>query len=106
MPSGLYTEGTCAEDTATQGCDRSADSGPEWQAASVACRVNVIRVAYFPDLAPYAYGHRVHPGVVHVGWLDGVHPFPEGAVDRHLIEKMKSLAAKPVELYRGFHICE
>ena len=66
----------------------------------------LIRVAYFPDLAPYAYGRGVHPGVVHVGWLDGVHPFPKGAVDRHLIEKMKLLAAKPVELYRGRHVCE
>src|ERR1700730_13375838 len=63
-------------------------------------------VAYFPDLAPYSYGHYSHPGVVHVGWLDGVHPFPKGNVDSQLIEKMKLLAAKPVELYRGRHICE
>jgi hypothetical protein len=44
--------------------------------------------------------------VVHVGWLDGTHPFPKGSVERRLIEKMKVLAEKPVELYRGFHICE
>jgi hypothetical protein len=35
-------------------------------------------MAYFPDLAPYAYGHGIHPGVVHVGWLDGEHPFARG----------------------------
>lgn len=63
-------------------------------------------VAYFPDLAPYSYGHSSHPGVVHVGWLDGVHAFPKGHVDGRLIEKVKLLAAKPVELYRGRHICE
>lgn len=63
-------------------------------------------MAYFPDLSPYAYGHHVHPGVVHVGWLDNVHPFPHGTVEDHLIEKMKRLAAKPVELYRGKHTCE
>jgi hypothetical protein len=41
-----------------------------------------------------------------VGWLDGIHPFPTGKVERSLIEKMKLLASKPVELYRGVHICE
>jgi hypothetical protein len=63
-------------------------------------------VAYFPDLAPYSYGRFPHPGVVHVGWLDGVHPFPKGYVDGRLIEKMKLLATEPVELYRGTHTCE
>jgi hypothetical protein len=63
-------------------------------------------VAYFPDLSPYAYGHEAHPGVVHVGWLDGIHPYPTGTVNTRLIEKMKLLAKKPVELYRGKHICE
>jgi hypothetical protein len=63
-------------------------------------------MAYFPDLSPYAYGHYSHPGVVHVGWLDGIHPYPKGAVVARLIEKMKLLASKPVELYRGKHICE
>jgi len=63
-------------------------------------------MAYFPDLSPYAYGHGEHRGVVHVGWLDGIHPFARGTVDGRLIEKMKQLAAKPVELYRGKHICE
>jgi hypothetical protein len=63
-------------------------------------------VAYFPDLAAYAYGHGHHPGVVHIGWLDGEHPFPKGHVDSRLIEKMKLLATKPVELYFGMHTCE
>jgi hypothetical protein len=60
-------------------------------------------MAYFQDLSPYAYGHGAHPGVVHVGWLDGTHPFPKGSVDSCLIEKMKFLAERPVELYRGKH---
>jgi hypothetical protein len=63
-------------------------------------------MAYFPDLVPYAYGRGPHPGIVHVGWLDGIHSFPKGAVDRRLIDKLKLLATKPVELYRGKHICE
>lgn len=68
--------------------------------------VETRNVAYFPDLAPYSYGDGSHPGVVHIGWLDGVHPFPKGSVAQDLIEKMKLLATKPVELYRGRHICE
>ena len=63
-------------------------------------------MAYFPDLAPYAYGYRLHAGVVHVGWLDGTHPFPKGSVDCQMLGKIKALAARPVELYRGRHICE
>jgi len=63
-------------------------------------------VTYFPDHSPYAYGHGSHPGVVHVGWLDNSHPYPKGAVDTRLIEKMKLLASNPVELYRGRHVCE
>jgi hypothetical protein len=63
-------------------------------------------VAYFPDLAPYGYGHGVHPCVVRVGWLDAVRSFPKGLVAPRLIEKMKLLAANPVELRRGRHVCE
>ena len=63
-------------------------------------------MAYFPDLAPYAYGSGSHPGVVHVGWLDGEHDFSRGSVQRCLVDKIKALTANPVELYRGTHICE
>ncbi len=63
-------------------------------------------MTYFSDHSPYAYGHGSHPGVVHVGWLDNIHAYPKGAVDARLIEKMKLLASKPLQLYRGMHICE
>jgi hypothetical protein len=63
-------------------------------------------MAYFPDLSPYAYGSYSHPGVVHIGWLDNIHPFPKGKVSDHLLEKMRKLAKKPTELYRGVHVCE
>jgi hypothetical protein len=63
-------------------------------------------MSYFPDLSPYAYGRGSHPRVVHVGWLDDKHLFATGDVDVQLIEKMKCLASKPVELYRGKHPCE
>lgn len=63
-------------------------------------------MTYFPDLSPYAYGHDVHKDVVHVGWLDNIHPFPIGHVRRNLIEKIKALTTKPVRLSRGYHYCE
>jgi len=63
-------------------------------------------VTYFHDLTPYAYGRHSHLGVVHVGWLDDTHAFAQGTVATALIEKMRLLATKPVELYRGKHVCE
>jgi hypothetical protein len=63
-------------------------------------------MAHFPDLSPYAYGHQPHPGVVHVGWLDGSHDYSRGKVAGHVIERLMQLATQPTELYRGFHICE
>jgi hypothetical protein len=63
-------------------------------------------MAYFPDLAPYAYSRLPQPGIVHIGWLDNIHDFPKGTVPPHLLEKLKQLALNPVELYRGYHFCE
>ena len=63
-------------------------------------------MSYFPDLSPYAYGHGQHPNVVHVGWLDGTHDFAKGSLAPRLVEKLKKLAQRPVELYRGQHACE
>ena len=63
-------------------------------------------MAYFVDLSSYRYGSRTQPGVIHIGWLDAAHEFAKGSVAAALIAKMKQKAARPVELYRGFHVCE
>lgn len=63
-------------------------------------------MAYFPDLSPYGYGNSRPEGVLHVGWLDSNHTFAQGHVPQHLIDKIKTLAEHPVELYRGYHMCE
>ena len=39
------------------------------------------------------------------GWITFI-PIPKGLLRPRQIEKMKLPASKPVELYRGFHICE
>jgi hypothetical protein len=41
-----------------------------------------------------------------VGWLDNVQAYSRGEVEGRLLQKMKLLASKPVELYRGKHVCE
>jgi hypothetical protein len=63
------------------------------------------QVTYFPDLTPYIYGSSAR-GLLNVGWLDNKHPYTQGPVDARLIEKVKTLATKPVELYMGVHTCE
>jgi hypothetical protein len=63
-------------------------------------------MAYFPDLSPYNYSAPTQPGVVHVGWLCSAHPYPKGSVAPHLIDKLKVLAEQPVELFRGYHVCD
>lgn len=63
-------------------------------------------MSYYVDMSPYEYGSRTQPGVVHVGWLDGEHPYSRGVVPSELLDKMMELAKAPVELYRGFHACE
>lgn len=63
-------------------------------------------MAYFPDLSPYEYSDGRHPNVVNVGWLCVAHPYPKGEVAPHLIAKLKKLSKHPVELYRGFHVCD
>ena len=70
---------------------------------------------YFPDLSPYSYddhavtgrGHRrTRPNVLNVGWLSAQRDFPRRVPDRAFLASLKRLAQSPVELYRGYHICE
>ena len=63
-------------------------------------------MAYFKDLSPYRYAGIHQQGILHVGWLDGSHPFPKGEVSGEALEAMEELAKFPVEEYRGFHTCE
>jgi len=62
---------------------------------------------YFPDLTSYEYG-RTEPqaNVLNVGWLSAAHPFSNGVPDHRLISALQRLAASPVNLYRGSHLCE
>ena len=62
---------------------------------------------YFADLTPYEYGGtEPQANVLSVGWLSAVHSVPTGAFDERLIVALQQLAASPVNLYRGSHLCE
>jgi len=63
-------------------------------------------MAHFDDLSPYRYSHREESGVVHVGWLGRGHGYTTGSVPVALVVKMRKLAERPVELYRGYHVCD
>jgi hypothetical protein len=62
---------------------------------------------FFADLTPYEYG-REEPrsNVLNVGWLSREHSFPTGGVSDAFINVLRRLVASPVNLYRGYHICE
>jgi hypothetical protein len=62
---------------------------------------------YFPDLTPYEYGGtEPQANVLNVGWLSAAYPVSSGAPDERLIAALQRLAASPVNLYRGSHLCE
>ena len=60
---------------------------------------------YYPDLSPCTYSH-VEPGHIAVGWLDRVHPFPQGMVPSGLVERLIALSWQPAIQHRGLHACE
>jgi hypothetical protein len=62
---------------------------------------------YFPDLTPYEYGQTApQTNVLNVGWLSAAHAFPIGIPNERLVQALRRLIASPVNLYRGWHICE
>ncbi|MDX2110618.1 MAG: hypothetical protein SFY80_10295 [Verrucomicrobiota bacterium] len=63
-------------------------------------------MAHFEDLSEYRYAGCSQHGVVHIGWLGAGHPFQQGFVSEAHVAKMKRLVETPVELYRGYHVCE
>jgi hypothetical protein len=62
---------------------------------------------YFPDLTPYRYGGEdPDPAILNVGWLSHEQAFERGPVPSEFILALEQLVEKPLNLYRGSHICE
>jgi len=63
-------------------------------------------MAFFPDLSLYSYSRKPEDSdLLNVGWLDVEHPFAKGPIDAASLEKLRQLAANPVNLCRGKHRC-
>src|ERR1700741_5638191 len=64
-------------------------------------------MAFYPDLTPYEYG-RAEPqlNILNVGWLSNEHSFPRATPDSRLVDAVRRLVAHPLNLVRGFHVCE
>ena len=62
---------------------------------------------YFADLTPNVYGRtEPHPTILNVGWLSADHSLPRGAVDDQFVAALRRLTDRPLNLYRGSHLCE
>ena len=61
---------------------------------------------YYPDLSSCTYNGDFGPEHIAVGWLDSVHPFPQGPVPAGLAERLVELSLHPAIQYRGLHDCE
>ena len=62
---------------------------------------------HYPDFSPYSYlrTEPVEP-IVNIGWLSRDHGFPMGAVPEEFLTALRRLVKAPVNLARGFHVCE
>jgi hypothetical protein len=66
-------------------------------------------MAWFEDLSPCTYlGTESAPLLRAVGWLERGKPFPVGAVDRRVYEKLAELCQDPWQplASAGFHTCD
>lgn len=63
-------------------------------------------MAYFEDMTPYSEAHgKVEPRAFHVGFLDGEHPYRQGAVEAALVDKMLHLVQQYFHATRGYYCC-
>ena len=65
-------------------------------------------MTYFKDLTRCTYGDLPHraKGELAVGWLSEAHPFPKGDFPLHSLGRLASLAERPVNCFRGKHLCD
>ena len=63
-------------------------------------------MSYFADLTPYSYRQLAdYVKRVHVGWLDGNHPFEHGDSLPGIVERIEELCKAPVRRTRGWQKC-
>ena len=62
-------------------------------------------MAYYADLSPYTYTPG-HGPMLNVGWLAAGKAYERGPVPYEFATALHRLAQSPVNLCRGFHVCD
>jgi len=64
------------------------------------------KLTYFADLSAHTYSTVTQPDtVLNVGWLCGSKPYETGRTSDAFRDALAELAARPVILHRGVHLC-
>ena len=63
-------------------------------------------MSYYRDLSEYCYNRFPMDGSLNVGWLDNIHPFKKGDVSEQFLDRLWGYLHFPMNVCRGFHICE
>lgn len=65
-------------------------------------------MAHYPDLSPYEYSRARSQGdpELNIGWLSQGHSYPTCPPDDAFVDALLRCCLKPVNLFRGFHVCE
>ncbi len=60
---------------------------------------------YYKDLSKYCYGGK-QENSFNIGWLERGQPVRKGDVPQEFIDKIWKYLRYPVNVYRGFHVCD
>ena len=64
-------------------------------------------MTYYADLTSYEYQPELaRPRMWNVGWLDGVHPYPQGPLPAEFVAWLWAFCRSPLYVTRGWHECE
>jgi hypothetical protein len=77
------------------------------RASAVSLGASGCTTMYFRDLTPYQNCQGQQKYVyLNVGWLCVAHPFATGECPIGFLRRLQRLAASPVNLSRGIHLCD
>ena len=63
-------------------------------------------MAYFEDLTTYRYGGAPETGVLHIGWLDHHHTFPQAEPAPELLDRIWAHSPYAFASCLGHHTCD
>jgi len=60
-------------------------------------------MAYYEDLTPYEYGQCYDDKTVNIGWIDEIHPYPQGKVTEEFVLSLWEYIKYPINQTRGVY---